>query len=172
MNTANNACKGRSVQGDVGVLDCPAASDHLRPCLTPTNHQGTGWTLTNYTAAVVTTRGQKCWTELWQKRQAAHFSLDVEKNEVSSWFSCVSGQEMLSQPKVLSSILPQVHIKRFVFINFIFKILLFLFVLFYYIYLYDYITQPITYLNDEEREGERHKLHRKKGMTTLKWPIK
>lgn len=64
------------------VLDCPlAGSDHLRPCLTPTNHQGTGWTLTNYAAAVLTIGGQKCWTELWQKRQAAHFSLDVEKSK-------------------------------------------------------------------------------------------
>lgn len=62
---------------------------------------------------------------------------------------------MLSQPKVLSSILPQARIKRFVFINFILKILLLsLFILLHYIYLFDYITQPFTHLNDREREAQ------------------
>lgn len=51
----------KAIKRYVGVLDCPlAGSDHLRPCLTPTNHQGTAWTLTNYTAAVLTIGGQKC----------------------------------------------------------------------------------------------------------------
>lgn len=63
----------KAIKCYVGVLD------HLRPCLTPTNHQGTGSTLTNYMADVLTIGGQKCWTELWQNRQSAHFSLDVEK---------------------------------------------------------------------------------------------
>lgn len=64
MNTANNANGedlSKAIKCCVGVLDCPlAGSVHLRPCLTPTNHQGTGWTLTNYTAAVLTIGGQKC----------------------------------------------------------------------------------------------------------------